>query len=346
MTGNPFSITFGKKPEQYISRERQINEVIDTFNDRNPAYQVCMVTGVRGAGKTVMLSDISGRLREDRDWIVMDLNPEKDLLISMASRLYAEQGIFKRLKKTEFSATVLGVSLTVEGEPPVTDAEAVIELLLEKVKQQNRKVLITIDEVTGNAFVRAFAASFQIFLRHEYPVFLVMTGLYENISDLQNGKSLTFLYRAPKMTLAPLSLSAIQESYRSLLGISEDLSIQMSKLTRGYPFAYQALGYIYWKKNGVIRVEELLAEYDSYLDDYVYQKIWHELSEKEKSILRVIAEKEPCRVAAVREKLGLSAAYFGVYRDRLKKKGLIDTSTYGHLSLFLPRFGHFVNVQL
>ena len=32
----------------------------------------------------------------------------------------------------------------------------------------------------------------------ELPCVLVMAGLFDNISNLQNEKSLTFLYRAPK----------------------------------------------------------------------------------------------------------------------------------------------------
>ena len=37
----------------------QTAEIIETFEDENPAYQVCMITGVRGSGKTVMLTEIT-----------------------------------------------------------------------------------------------------------------------------------------------------------------------------------------------------------------------------------------------------------------------------------------------
>ena len=45
-------------------------------------------------------------------------------------------------------------------------------------------------------------------------VYLVMAGLYDNISNLQNEKSLTFLYRAPQIFLEPLSVPAMTTSYR------------------------------------------------------------------------------------------------------------------------------------
>ena len=46
-----------------------------------------------------------------------------------------------------------------------------------------------------------------------------MAGLYDNISNLQNEKSLTFLYRAPKIFLEPLSIPAMTTSYRTVFGL-------------------------------------------------------------------------------------------------------------------------------
>ena len=44
----------------------------------------------------------------------------------------------------------------------------------------------------------------------------------------------------------------------------------------------------------------------------------------------------------LREKLSMSSEAFSVYRDRLKRKGIINTEHYGHVSLILPRFEVFV----
>lgn len=42
MKKNPFSLSFGKEPVSLINRNVQSYEIIDTFEDENPAYQVCM----------------------------------------------------------------------------------------------------------------------------------------------------------------------------------------------------------------------------------------------------------------------------------------------------------------
>ena len=47
---NPFTLSFGKKPLQYISRISQTNEIVTTFLDKEPSNQIYMITGVRGSG--------------------------------------------------------------------------------------------------------------------------------------------------------------------------------------------------------------------------------------------------------------------------------------------------------
>ena len=61
---NPFSLTFGKEPASMISRQVQDQEIIDAFLADNPAYQVCMITGLRGSGKTVSMTSIANEIRK------------------------------------------------------------------------------------------------------------------------------------------------------------------------------------------------------------------------------------------------------------------------------------------
>ena len=51
--------------------------------------------------------------------------------------------------------------------------------MLGALKRKGKKVLITIDEVVNTKEMRLFISAFQIFLREELPVFLLMAGLYE-----------------------------------------------------------------------------------------------------------------------------------------------------------------------
>ena len=147
--------------------------------------------------------------------------------------------------------------------------------------------MITIDEVTNNDYMKVFAGSFQIFVRQDLPVFLLATGLYENIDELQNEKNLTFLFRAPKIQLKPLNQQAVMNKYKNIFQIDQDVAKQMAELTRGYPFAFQVLGYLTWNHSG--HYEAVLEEYEQYLSEFVYDKIWSELSQKDRIVARGIA---------------------------------------------------------
>ena len=121
---------------------------------------------------------------------------------------------------------------------------------------------------------------------------------------------------------------------------------KMAALTRGYPFAFQVLGYLYWDNRKDHTLEDIMPEYDQYLDEYVYSKIWAELSSKDKEILSVISESGYQSVKDIREKLDMKPELFSVYRDRLKRKGVIDTRQYGKIAMALPRFEEYVKNRL
>ncbi len=343
---NPFTLSFGKKPVQYISRITQTNEIIDTFNAELPSNQIYMITGVRGSGKTVMMTNISTELSQLSNWITVELNPTRDLLQSLAAKLYGIPDLHERFIKAKLDFSAFGLGVSIEHAPPITDIEDVLMHMLTHISKMGKRLLITIDEVTNSENIKVFTSSFQIFLREDYPIFLLMTGLYENIYELQNDKALTFLYRAPKLILEPLNYTAVRKSYMDIFQIDLETAETMTALTKGYPFAYQVLGYLYWNHRDTQSLEEILPEYDQYLEEYVYSKIWSELSELDKKILAEVATSGECRIKNIREQLDMKSELFSVYRERLKRKGVIDTREYGKIYMALPRFAEFVKMQL
>lgn len=71
---------------------------------------------------------------------------------------------------------------------------------------------------------------FQILVRNDLPVFLLMTGLYDNIKNLQDEKTLTFLYRAPRINLEPLNLNLIALKYQEVFNLTEAEAKKMAML--------------------------------------------------------------------------------------------------------------------
>ena len=214
---NPFNLSFGKKPVQYISRLSQTQKLVDRLDSSTPPSQAYMITGVRGSGKTVMLTIISSRLEEMGDWIVEEINhPSSDMLNSLAAKLCTRPELKKLFVKAKLNLSIFGIDISVEGAEPIYDPEIAVERMIRVLSESGKKLLITIDEVAKTREVKLFCGSFQTFIRKDLPIFLLMTGLYENLYNLQNDKSLTFLYRAPKVYLEPLNFTVIKKSYKDL----------------------------------------------------------------------------------------------------------------------------------
>ncbi len=346
MANNPFTLTFGAEPIQYINRNTQTNEIISTFSGEMPATNVYMISGVRGSGKTVLLTYIADYFEKKDEWIVVNVTPDVDILNTIAAKLYSRSELKKLFVQAKLDLSAFGLGVSIEKGNQIFDIETALEKMLAELDKKKKRVLITIDEVVKNINIKIFAGVFQLFIRQKLPVYLIMTGLYDNIYNLQNEDTLTFLYRAPKVVLEPLSIGAIASSYAKVFDMDREEAGNMAKLTKGYPFAYQVLGYLFWdsrekKKNS--KIEDVIPEYDHMLEEYVYEKIWSELSQKEKDIIAILAENESTKVIDIRERLNYKSNEMSVYRDRLKKRGIIDVSSYGSISLKLPRFGEVIS---
>lgn len=321
---NPFSITFGMEPDNCITRIQESNDIIEAFNSNAPSNYVYLIMGVKGSGKTLFLSNIASKLNESDRWIIADAGPKNDILENIASDIY-ENGKVKRLfMKKEFNFSFNGLSFSLKGGEPVSSIMGIIKKMLEYIKNKGKRVLITIDEVHNTQDMRNFIQAYQSLLRLHYPVMLLMTGLYENVSKLQDDKLLTFLYRAPKIRLSSLPLSTVASRYRQYLRVNESESISFAKMTKGYAYAYQVLGFILFRDGKKEIDEGVLAEFDQTLTEYVYEKAFSELSPKEKEFLLSMNEDDKSsKIMDIKEKMSMDAKTASVYRDRLIKRGII-----------------------
>ena len=340
---NPFNITFGEEPNNFIPRDAEINQIANSFDSENPDSKVYILTGPRGSGKTVLLSRIKAMYEAKENWITVNLNPYGDMIEQLCAEIY-EKGKVKHLfLKAEFSFSFKGLGFSIHGETPVSNAETLSEKMLSYLKKKNVRVLVTIDDVAKNEQMKYFIHAYQNYIREKYNLFLLMSGLYENISDLENDKGLTFLVRAPKIYLEKLSQVAIANSYMRLLNVDRDTAVKLSKITMGYAYGFQLLGNLLYNNNTLLN-DEVMEKYDITLESNVYSLIWKALSKKDKELLVLIAEGNT-NVNEIINKAGIKNPTFQVYRNRLFKAGLVDVSIRGQITLSLPRFKEYVLLQ-
>ena len=294
---NPFTSTFGIKPELYIQNDC-LDTLLENFSHDDPTEKAFMITGVRGSGKTVMLADLSERMKGMASWDVININPAGDMLLSLASKLYDIAFIHTYLAKLNIDISFMGIGISVNsGKEKVFNIETAIEKMLDAARDKGKKILITIDEASPSIEMEAFCLEYQSLIREKYPVFLIMTGLHQNIDSLSNMKKCTFLTRTPRIQLGSLDKSSIAVIYKKTFNITKEDSIKMADLTKGYAYAFQTLGRIYFEMTSKGRrpfedekSEDLLFQYESELIRYSYKKIWSELSEKDIDVIKAMVK--------------------------------------------------------
>ncbi len=347
---NPFTTTFSKIPDYTYIPTSQTAEIIENFSYDKPSESVYKITGVRGSGKTVLLAKIEEEFnspeRVKEGWIVYRLSPTRDMLLQLASMLYKEKFIKKKKSSgsLSISANVLGsgggVGLSETESEKLFDIGTELDEMIKEAIKNGKKILIGVDEVSKTQEMTIFASEFGLWIRAGYPVYLVCTGLYENIEQLYNVKNLTFFRRATTIKTEPLNRIRMSEMYRSKLKIDIEEAKRLSSITKGYAYAFQELGILYFNKTEKDAVDDIESMLKTELFAYSYEKIWEEMTDEDRELVRILADKEEYKRSEITALMKKPNNY-SVYRDRLLRRGIIN-SRQSYISLALPYFGEYV----
>ena len=222
----------------------------------------------------------------------------RDMLLQIAASLVKE-GFGKNKakgKSVSISATVLGtgggVGLSSESDKSFFDIGVEIDEMLQSAQKKNKKILIGVDEVSKSNEMISFTLEYGKWLRAGYPVYFVCTGLYENMLEVSNVKNLTFFRRATTIKTEPLNSVRMTEMYRRLLNIDLDEAKKMARLTKGYAYAFQELGALYFKKKKSEELSDLIPLLKSELFAYSYEKIWEEFTDADRFLAKLLTEKK------------------------------------------------------
>lgn len=339
---NPYVISFGRIPTQYISRRVLISDIIDALESDIIEEQAYKLTGVRGTGKTVTLTEIEKKIRENDNWIVVGVKSNGNIIEDIIANLYSSVPFLTSFVDTNLNLTKFGIGLNLSNKSPVASLDYALKTILREVDRKGMRVLITIDEARKTKHMVDFIQEFQILIREELPVFLIAAGLYEDVESIENAEGLTFFLRAAKYEMTPLNHIFIRNDYEKTLNVSREVAEKMTTITKGYAFAYQALGKYMWDLNAQDITEEVLALLDEALAEKVYRKIWSELAPRDKWFLEYIVKKDKMSATELLEMTNKKHNEWSEPRKRLTEKGIIDTKIRGQIIVCLPRLKEFV----
>lgn len=362
---NPFNPSFGKVPQIFLDRTTTINKIILGLENYNSPYQTTMIYGVRGVGKTSLLTDVAKTMEKKKNWIVVNLMPNRNMMENLIESIYKQatpklQKILDKIDNIKISTfkSALGIDFGLKTAQSKT-SQVMLETILDKLKSQQIHLLITIDEAVSTPQIKNFAYLYQILIREEYWISLIMTGLPEQISELQNDKVLTFLLRSKKVKLSPLKSLDIKYRYKSAFdkgnrNISEKVVNRMTLLTNGYAYAFQLLGYLIWeteeKEVTDEVVDSVMQKYKEELYQNVYSKIYQSLSEKDQSFVKAMvdyhssdqSDLKNVPISFIEHQMQKPHNYVAIYRHRLLEDQVIISPKRGAVQFTLPFFKEFI----
>ncbi len=352
---NPFTHTPGRVGDASISTTLE-ERVYENFMYPQPSESVYKISGIRGSGKTVIFGNILRHYKtaemKEGGWLVYDISSARNQIKTLISYLLLEPEVKTALlsEKTTFNVSIpfAGINAGLNNKTDYDD-EVRLEQLIGILIKADKKIIIGIDDIAKTEAMTEFCSVYAKLLRNTldneieapWPVYLICSGVYQNFYELGEVPNLTFFKRAAELKTEPFPMPAMAIKYEDMAQMDEEKAILYAKMTKGFAYAYQVFGsaYFEYKDKGEEYVQKIAK---SELFSQCYEKIWKELPEGEREILRIVST-GPKKRKEVLEQLKGKGSY-QVNSTALKKMGLlVDSSeSYGVAEITLPFFGEYI----
>lgn len=353
MPRNPLTPNFGQIPYFIAGRETLIEEITDAFeNGYGHPSLTSLLVGARGTGKTALLSYLADTAQQF-GWIAVNVACVDGMLedvlqqTSLAASEFVETAERKRLKGFSIAQAISLEWENEHGQKPNWRSQ--MSALLDQLANRDIGLLITIDEVDPRlSDMVHLASNYQLFIREERKVALLMAGLPSRIDKMLDNKSISFLRRASRYELNRIADYEVEQAFEKTAE-SAGKSFSIDGLARavsaaeGFPYMIQLVGFRSWQEAKEAKTIDLasvetgsgLAAKD--MEHRVLQASLRELSPGDIRFLRaMLDDTDESSVADLENRLGESSGYVAQYRRRLIDRGLIGPRGRGRLGFDLP----------
>lgn len=339
-----------------------------------------LITGLRGVGKTVLLTAFEETAR-DRGWRTVEAEITKNTefggrMAALARR--ALLGIAPRSRWSErakrAAAVLRSFQLTVSSEGTLTAgidvealegqadsgdlAEDLTDLLValgEAAAEHDTGVVFLIDEVQylSAAELEALIAALHKTVQRALPITLVGAGLPQLPRLAGEAKSYAErLFKFPRiseLTREQATRALVEPARERGVSLDGDAVRAVVDYTQGYPYLIQEYGSIIWTaaESSPITLEDVQTAQEAVeakLDESFFRVRVERTTELELSYMRAMAElgAEPQQAKDVAALLGRTSEQLGPTRSRLIEKGLLYTPGYGLAAFTVPQFDRYM----
>lgn len=379
---NPYTPNAGARPPILAGRDEQLEsfEVLLDRLRRGHTEQSLLITGLRGVGKTVLLTSFEERARE-RGWTTVEAEIAKGTDFGARMGQLARRALLQIAPRARWkhravraAAVLRSFQLTVAGDGALSaglDVDAVegfadsgaldddlTDLLValgEAAREHESGVVFLLDEVQflSAAELEALIAALHKTVQRQLPVTLVGAGLPQLPKLAGEAKSYAErLFKFPR--IGGLSPS---EAKQALVGPVESLGVRYETgaaeaivdYSEGYPYFLQEYGKVLWDlaRDALITVEDVVdarEAVEAKLDAGFFRVRAERTTELELRYLRAMAElgPQPQQAKDVAALLSRTSEQLGPTRSRLIDKGLLYTPGHGLAAFTVPQFDRFM----
>ena len=381
---NPYTPNAGARPPVLVGRDDQLAgfDLLLTRLEDGHVEQSMIITGLRGVGKTVLLSEF--RLRADaRAWAVVEIEVSKhdDTEFRRVVAREARRALFAisasaswKAKARRAAATLKSFSLTVAPDGSLTaglDVEALegsadsgmldsdlTDLLValgEAAQEHGTGVIFLFDELQflSTRQLEALIAGMHRTVQRALPITMVGAGLPQLPELAGEAKSYSerlFKFPAIGRLSEPDARAALSEPALRGGASFETSGVDfILEYTEGYPYFIQEFGKAVWDL--AVGPEITLGEVhhargvvEEKLDSSFFKVRLDRTTDLEKAYLRAMAELGPQAQPAgeVAALVDRTSQQVGPTRARLIEKGLLFTPSYGYAAFTVPQFDRYM----
>ena len=377
---NPFRPTFGASPLFWAGR----SVVLDSFRagiagGAGDPHRAMIISGHRGMGKTVLLTELED-IAATEGWVTLRTSGRahsvQELIESVIPAKIRELSPPNSRTLTGFR--VAGVGLNTELVDNSTAPKPTLESQLRELLGHLKKagILITIDEIqdADPEDMTTVAVAFQNLIRDGADIAIVMAGLTPGIDSLLNLPGTTFLRRAQRYHLGPLSPDSALEALEATaadsgINFGPGAALEAARLAQGYPYLVQLVGFLAWRHSAnrhadtptsavisTADVKAISAEAIAQMGHQVHSPALRPLPPRQMEYVRALAaleakagddshESTPIEIAAgdIADHLNRATTSLSEVRSRLITKGIIDSPRWGYVCFPLPYMGQYLN---
>lgn len=361
-----FSPSFGNRPAQLVGRESLLQGLLNGLTQEPGSRErAVVVLGQRGSGKTVLLWELADRAADAGFVVAKPTVVAEGMLERIVEKIQDDGAKYVKepsMRVSGGSVGALGFSAGLQFSREVQESKSFqykLTHLARKLTEQNKGILILIDELQANSpEVRQLVIAYQELVGERLNVALVMAGLPGAVAATLNDHVLTFLNRARKIALAPLAESDVDAFFMhafNQLGVKISTSARRkaSHAVQGSPYMLQLVGHnlvLYAAEDGTVGEAELENALDASYVDFeidVCRTTLAALSEKDAAFLRAMScgDTNASGMADVAQRMGVSADYAQKYRKRLIDAGVIEAAGRGRVRFAVPYLADYLRKE-